>query len=321
VISLTLRPRTLTPDEIFRIAFYRGQNKSVREIATLLNHHKTAVGDFVHSYHHLFEAEDEANFMLSDFTDFAVFTDSYPPERWLLRHYLIYIVAENPRFNVRHIAERLEQGGFPFKVQKTKVSDELPDMSIQSVYPIPVPRMTEQQCRDRELFAAKTLTDFRILLPWMFTDKVMFSRNNDNYLVRRIPTLQPPDEFYTRTEQYPIRIMGWAAIARDFKSPIMRMNERLNAEGYQQMVWESGVIQHMNGRDGRHAWIFEQDGASPHQAKTSGRHDCHCSLIISRISQSESDYGRPALCPTRFSNLRCLFLSLGESIFFRCLSR
>jgi alpha-beta hydrolase superfamily lysophospholipase len=62
--------------------------------------------------------------------------------------------------------------------------------------------------------------------------------------------------------------MGWAAIARDFKSPIMRMKGRLNAEGYQQMVWESGVIQHTNGRYGRNAWMFQQDGASPHQATT-----------------------------------------------------
>jgi hypothetical protein len=72
VISLTLRPRTLIPDETLRIAFYRGQNKSVREIATLFNRRKTTVGAFVHSSRHLFEAEDEAHFMLSNFTDFSI---------------------------------------------------------------------------------------------------------------------------------------------------------------------------------------------------------------------------------------------------------
>jgi hypothetical protein len=73
----------------------------------------------------------------------------------------------------------------------------------------------------------------------MFTDEVMISRNNANYLVRRIATLQLRDEIFGRTEQYLLRIMVWAAIARDYKSPIIRVSWRLNAEGYQQMVLES----------------------------------------------------------------------------------
>jgi hypothetical protein len=84
--------------------------------------------------------------------------------------------------------------------------------------------MTEQQRSYRKLFAAKILTDFKILLPWMFSDEVMISRDNNNYLVRRIPMLQPPIEFYAKKEQYPIRIMVWAAIAHDFKSRIMRVD-------------------------------------------------------------------------------------------------
>jgi hypothetical protein len=129
-----------------------------------LNRSQTAVGEVVHSYRHFFEveAEDEADFMLSDFTDFADFTDFCLLERWLLSHSLIYIVAENPRLSVRQIAEMLEQGGFPFKAQKKKVCDELRDMSIQSGHPIPAPRMTERQCSYRELFATKILIAFRI---------------------------------------------------------------------------------------------------------------------------------------------------------------
>jgi hypothetical protein len=238
----------------------------------------------VHSYRHLFEAEDEVEWDLPELTDAEYFIDSCPPERWLFRHYLIYIHIDNPTLSVRSIADMLNQGEFPFKVQKTKVGDELRDMSIQSRPPIHVPRMTEQQCSYRELFAPKIFTDFRILLPWMFTDEVMISRNNDNYLVRMIPTLQPPDEFYVRTEQYPIRIMVWAAIARDFKSPIMRVNGHLNTQGYQQMVWESGLIQHMNERYGTNAWIFQQDGGSPHQANTTKQFlAAHCQTLSSDL--------------------------------------
>jgi hypothetical protein len=126
------------------------------------------------------------------------------------------------------------------------------------------------------------LTDFRILLPWMFTDEMMISRNNGNYLVKRIPRLQPPVEFYVRKEQYPMKIMVWADISRDYKSPIVRVNGRLNAEAYQQMVWESGVIEHMNTRYVKNAWIFQQDGASPHQANTTKEFlAAHCQALSS----------------------------------------
>jgi hypothetical protein len=211
-VKITFRQGSLTPEDTVRMAFYRGQNKSVRQIARFLNHSKTVVGDALHSFDHLFEAPDQADFMVSDFPDF---TDSYPPEQWLLRHYLIYILLENPTLRIRDIAKGLEQGGFPFKVQKTKVNDELLDMSIRSVHAIHVPGMTEQQCSYRKFFATEMLTDFRILLPWLFTDEMMISWNNDNYFVRRIPMVQPPVELYARTEQYPKKIMVWAAIAGD----------------------------------------------------------------------------------------------------------
>ena len=281
VVKLPVPQGSLTAEDIIRMAFYRGQNKSVREIAKLLNHSKTVVGDALLSFNHLFEAADQDDFIVSDFPDF---TDFYPPEQWLLRHYLIYILIEDPTLSVRDIAQRLEQGGFPFKVKKTKVNDELLAMSIRSVHPIPVPGMTEQQCSYRNFFATKMLTDFRILLPWLFTDEMMISRNNNNYLVRRIPELQPPPDLFARREQYPKKIMVWAAIARDYKSPIIRVNGRLNAEGYQQMVLQSGVIQHMNDRYGTNAWIFQQDGASPHQANTTKQFlAAHCQALASDL--------------------------------------
>jgi hypothetical protein len=109
----TIRPRGLTTDDAIRVAFYRGQKKSVREIASLVNVSKTTVGEMVHSYHHLFENEAEADFLQSDFVGVADFNDSYLSEQWLLRHYLIYIVAENPTLSVRRIADMLQQGEIP----------------------------------------------------------------------------------------------------------------------------------------------------------------------------------------------------------------
>jgi hypothetical protein len=69
------------------------------------------------------------------------------------------------------------------------------------------------------------------------------------------------------------------------------MNGRPNDAGYQQMVWESGVIQHMNGRYGQNAWIFQQDGASPHQAKTTKE------LLAAHCQALSSDLHWPAQSP------------------------
>jgi ATP phosphoribosyltransferase len=46
------------------------------------------------------------------------------------------------------------------------------------------------------------------------------------------------------------------------------------------MVWESGVIEYMDIRYGRNAWIFQQDGASPHQANTTKQFlAAHCQAL------------------------------------------
>ena len=279
--TIKVRIGSLTPEDTIRMAFLRGQGKSIRQIATILHRSKTVVGDAVQSFADLFQDPEDEDFGEFDFADSP---DADTPERWLLRHYLIYILLENPTLSVRDIEERLDQSGFPFKVHKTKVADELVEMSIRSVHPIPVPGLTEEQYRYRVFFARNILTDFTMLLPWMFTDEMMISRENHNYRVRRIPDLQAPAELYATREQYPLKIMVWAAIARDYKSPIVRVNGRLNAEGYQQIVWESGVIQHMNARYGQNAWIFQQDGASPHRATTTNVFlAAHCRALSSDL--------------------------------------
>jgi hypothetical protein len=84
----------------------------------------------------------------------------------------------------------------------------------------------------------------------MFSDETIIRRNNHNYYVRTMPTLMRPEESYARTEQYPIQVMVWGAIARDFKSSLMRVDGHLNADQYQAMIAASGVIELMNARHG-----------------------------------------------------------------------
>jgi hypothetical protein len=48
--------------------------------------------------------------------------------------------------------------------------------------------------------------------------------------------------------------------------------------------------------------VFEWNSSKRESNRTRRRHNCHCSLIISCIFQSESDYQRPVLCLTHFPN-------------------
>jgi hypothetical protein len=168
----------------------------------LVNRGKTVVDDILIRYQDMPEPA-------SRFTKPAAVSHSpfITPERWRPRHYLLYIVAVDPTLSVRQIAEKLNQGRFPFRPEKTQINDDLANMFIRSGRQILTPRLTEEQKNYREIFAAAIQADVRIYLPWMFSDETMITRNSHNYYVRTIPTLMRPEESYARTEQYPIQVM------------------------------------------------------------------------------------------------------------------
>jgi hypothetical protein len=116
----------LTQEEIIRIAVYRGEGKSIRNIALLVNRGETAADDILIWYQDMFEPAPR-------FTKPAAVSHSpfITPERRLLLHYLLYIVAVDPTLSVRQIAEKLNQGRFPFRAEKTKINDELANMFIR----------------------------------------------------------------------------------------------------------------------------------------------------------------------------------------------
>jgi hypothetical protein len=92
----------LTQEEIVRIAFYRGQGKSIRDIALLVNRGKTVVDDILIRYQDMLEPTPRFS-KPAAVSHFPFIT----PERWLRRHYLLYIVAVDPTLSVRQIAEKL----------------------------------------------------------------------------------------------------------------------------------------------------------------------------------------------------------------------
>lgn len=186
---------------------------------------------------------------------------------WLLRHFLLWILTQTSTRSIRGIEKHLQSSGLPFVVARTRICEELEEMHIYAICPIRRPRMTQEQIERRLRFVKNVQTDFKIFLPWMFTDEASIDRNGHVQAVRRIPGVLTDQTIYIQEEQFPKRIMVWGAIARNFKGPLMRVGGTLNSVRYQEMITESGVIEAMNMLYGPNAWVFQDDGASPHRAK------------------------------------------------------
>ena len=62
--------------------------------------------------------------------------------------------------------------------------------------------------------------------------------------------------------------MVWACIGPGFKSDLIRVQGRLNAEGYVQLLEDTGIIAALDHRYGHGAFVWQQDGARPHTATT-----------------------------------------------------
>ena len=76
------------------------------------------------------------------------------------------------------------------------------------------------------------------------------------------------DEQYIEKQGYPIKIMIWACIGKNFKSDLIRINGNLDAVSYQNMLTQNQVIQKLNERYGENGFVFQEDGATPHRAKS-----------------------------------------------------
>jgi hypothetical protein len=62
--------------------------------------------------------------------------------------------------------------------------------------------------------------------------------------------------------------MVWGAIGPHYKSPLISVKGSMNALEYQNIIRQSGVIEDMDRRYGKHSWVCQEDGASPDRAKS-----------------------------------------------------
>jgi hypothetical protein len=156
---------------------------------------------------------------------------------------------------------------FPFVIGKVQVGGELRMMHILSIRGTERPKMTPVNREYRKEFAEAIQTDFRILLPWLFPDEASITRNTESLYLSRIPGIIDDEKLSIEKEQFPIRIMAWGAIGRNFKSPLIRVEGNINAEKYKEIIVQSRIIETMDSLFRKKAWIFQDDGASTHKPK------------------------------------------------------
>ena len=73
---------------------------------------------------------------------------------------------------------------------------------------------------------------------------------------------------FVEFEGYPAKVMVWACIGPGFKSDLIRVQGTLTAQGYVDMLQNTGIISALDARYGRGAFVWQQDGARPHTATT-----------------------------------------------------
>jgi hypothetical protein len=252
--------------ELLTLFYYAGKGYSMHQIGTILHRDASTVTRNYNKFFHLIKGTSVYDGRWS--RSRPEFQNHILTKTWILRHYLLFSILSDPGLSVRCIAQRMTESQFPFSVAKTRIGEEFLDMRINAIHPIKRPRMTIANADYRMKFVQDIWTDFRIFLPWLFTDEASIDRNNHVQSVRRVPGLLADQQIYVEREQFPMRIMVWGAISRNYKSPLIRVEGSINAVRYQMVIAESYVIESMNSRYGVNGWVFQHDGASPHRAKT-----------------------------------------------------
>ena len=116
-------------------------------------------------------------------------------------------------------------------------------------------------------FARRIQCWLGFMLPWVFTDESMLTKNPVKKKIRVICGVQEDDR-YVDFEGYPAKVMVWACIGPGFKSALVRVEGKLNAESYGHLLEKSEVSRELDARNGPGAFVWQQDGARPHTAAT-----------------------------------------------------
>ena len=121
------------------------------------------------------------------------------------------------------------------------------------------PVLNERQVRARLSFCQSHTND--VWAKTMFTDESRFATSPDCPLKWCV---KKGDRVYMEKEKFPESFMAWGGIIGSRKTPLIKCPNRMNAQGYVELLESNNIIRFLRDFDERA--VFQQDGARCHTA-------------------------------------------------------
>lgn len=229
-----------------KIAYFYALNNTYRSIAEKTSTSKTTVQRVIN----LMDSE-EIEEIIYDF------------KTQLRHHFVLYKSLQDPFITNKKISQNLSE--YDFKMSESSVSRTLTELGIKSLFQRPKEKLNQNQKIYRLKFSIEIQKSELFLFPWSFSDESIISLEPMKKKVKIFPLIDNPQYFFEK-QGYPPHIMVWGCIAKNFKSPLIRIQGKLNSTNYIQMLTDEKIIELLNGRFGEKGYVFQQDGAPAHRA-------------------------------------------------------
>ncbi|KAJ6226609.1 transposable element-related [Anaeramoeba flamelloides] len=154
------------------------------------------------------------------------------------------------------------------KIGKSTVWTIRNELKFKFLFPKKRPLLSERQKEKRLLFAKHHLeknTDWQKVV---FSDETWFYLEGScGKIWRQWGELE--DSVFENLSKFSPKVMFFGGIAYDWISTLIKCPKRVNAESYRKcLVSKYGLFTGMDNLHGKKNWLFMQDGAPAHTAKT-----------------------------------------------------
>ena len=233
-------------DDMIQVAFDLGSGMSARQTASKHHRSPTTVGN----------VRKRALGFAGETVQIDIMTA-------FLSHFVTFCLLVNPLATGEGISELAQSVGL--FTSKTSVNRIAQNLKFRSIIAQKTEPLSQRHKEYRTYFSENIFTWVGFHLPWVFTDETMLVLNPTRKRIRVIRGVET-DEKYVATSGYPVKVMVWGAISRDFKSPLIRIEGKVTADAYQNILKSSQIFEKLRQHFGERAFVFQQDGARPHTA-------------------------------------------------------
>lgn len=250
----TYQHRFLSTQDKVQIAHLRGSGASVGAIASAMHRHKSTVSRFLNSE----------------------IARSECPRYTMVRDEKLHgiVMAESisnssRRLSCLRISEQISRK-YGIRISKETVRQIRRIVGFRFLRPIPQCYLTQDHKDHRVAFATEWLESrFNLLrrTPIVFSDESKICLEERDQRLWRIPG-ECLEGDYISVSQHPMHIMIWGAVSVGYKSPLLWFEETCNKQTYVELLEKNGIFTSLDNIFGAFQYVFQQDNAPPHVART-----------------------------------------------------